>query len=283
MKIHKYFIYKFHENIDMSNQDLTEYRYSVLFDNNEDDAPINHILKGLVELGLTQNEAKVYMYLAKSGAKKAIEVSKALNIPRTETYHLLARLQNKGLIMVTIQHPIKYIAKPFEETIQMLIGVIEEKARSFEKKKDGLLLQWKSLPEFAYDDEEGKDKMQILEGKTSVYTKARELCNSAKAKLLILANEKELLRFYHYDVLDNIKVDADMLTNISNKFANILDEIKVDVSINDELDAPCFIIKDYKEMLLFMDNENSKDAIALWTDCRSLIQSMELLFEKLWK
>ena len=267
----------------MSSQDLTEYRYSVLFDDDGDDAPINRILKGLVELGLTQNEAKVYMYLAKSGSKKAIEVSKALNIPRTETYHLLARLQNKGLIMVTIQHPIKYIAKPFEDTIQTLIGTIEEKVRSFEKKKDGLLHQWKALPEFAYDNDEGRDKLQILEGKTSVYTKARELCNGAEAKLLILAGEKELLRFYHYDVLDNIDVDADILTNISNKFATILEEINADVSINDELNAPCFIIKDYKEMLLFMDNENSRDVVALWTDCRSLIQSMELLFEKLWK
>ncbi len=283
MRIHRYFIYKFNECIDMSSQDLTEYRYSVLFDNDANNAPINYILKGLVELGLTQNEAKVYMYLAKSGAKKAIEVSKALNIPRTETYHLLARLQSKGLIMVTIQHPIKYIAKPFEETIQTLIGTIEEKVRSFEKKKDGLLLQWKSLPEFAYDNEEGRDKLQILEGKTSVYAKARELCNGAKAKLLLLANEKELLRFYHYDVLDDIDADTDILTNLSSKFANILNDIDADVSINDELDAPCVVIKDYKEMLLFMDNENSKDVVALWTDCKSLIQSMELLFEKLWE
>ncbi|GIU70594.1 MAG: hypothetical protein KatS3mg003_0073 [Candidatus Nitrosocaldaceae archaeon] len=265
----------------MSSQDLTEYRYGVLFHDDKEE-PISNILKGLAELGLTHNEAKVYTYLAKCGAKKAIEVSKALNIPRTETYHLLARLQSKGLIMITMQHPIKYIAKPFEETISILIGAIEEKVKDFERKKDRLLIQWNSLPEFAYDNEDDKDKLQILEGKSSVYAKARELCVSAKNKLLILANEKELLRFYHYEVLDDVDAEISILTNISKKFINILDDVDAEISIKEELDAPCFIIKDYEEMLMFMDNENSKDVVALWTNCSALIQSMRLLFNKLY-
>lgn len=266
----------------MLGQDLTEYGYDVLLENDVENAPTNSILKGLVELGLTQNEAKVYIYLAKKGARKAIEVSKALNIPRTETYHLLSKLQSKGLVAITMQHPIKYIAKPFEETLNTLLEMVEEKISRFEKKRDELLLQWKSLPNFVYNSEE-RYKLQILEGKTSVYTKAKKLCNGAKSKLLILINEKELLRFYNYDVFDEIDADVSILTNISSKFVNILDEIDADVSICKELNASSFIIKDYKEMLLFLDNENSKDVIALWTDCKALIQSMELLFEKLWK
>ncbi|MEK6831665.1 MAG: helix-turn-helix domain-containing protein, partial [Thermoproteota archaeon] len=50
----------------------------------------------LLQYGLTSNQSKVFIYLGKYGAKTAPEVCKALKLPRTETYHLLSALQNKG-------------------------------------------------------------------------------------------------------------------------------------------------------------------------------------------
>lgn len=263
----------------MSNQELTD--YNILF-NGENESPINDILKWLIELGLTQNEAKVYMYLAKCGIKKAIEISKALNIPRTETYHLLTRLQNKGLVLVSMQHPIRYIARSFDETMSILIEKFEERIKGFEMRRTELLNKWEELPQFASEEEDVHDKMQILEGKASIYSKARELASNANERLYIVANEKEILHFYHYDIFDSIKdeIDVRVITDLSDKFMSIFSNQNIKISTNYESNTPCFIMFDYDEVLLFMNDESN--LTALWTDCRSIVQSMDLLFKKLW-
>ena len=57
------------------------------------DSPIHELNRMLIRYDLTPNQAKVYLFLSKIGVKTASEVSKSLNIPRTETYHLLSTLE----------------------------------------------------------------------------------------------------------------------------------------------------------------------------------------------
>jgi len=61
----------------------------------------------LITFGLTPNQIKVFFYLGKIGAKTASEIAKAVSVPRSETYHLLTALQNKGIVEASFQHPIK--------------------------------------------------------------------------------------------------------------------------------------------------------------------------------
>ena len=68
----------------------------------------------LSKFGLTSNQCKVYIFLGKYGSKTAPEVCRALKLPRTETYHLLTTLQNKGIVSATFQHPIKFTALPLK-------------------------------------------------------------------------------------------------------------------------------------------------------------------------
>ena len=51
----------------------------------------------LSEFGLSQNQSKVYLYLIKYGSTTAPNLSKSLNIPRTEIYAILKILQKKKM------------------------------------------------------------------------------------------------------------------------------------------------------------------------------------------
>ncbi|WP_166390119.1 helix-turn-helix domain-containing protein [Candidatus Nitrosotalea sp. TS] len=62
----------------------------------------------LLKFGLSQNQARVFIYLGKYGQKSAPEVSKALEIPRTETYFIINTLQNKGIVTAEFSTPTKY-------------------------------------------------------------------------------------------------------------------------------------------------------------------------------
>ena len=76
-----------------------------LFDNESDTAMYKHkltlekIKNELINFGLTKSQAKVFIYLGKYGSKTASEIAKALQLPRTETYHLVNSLQNIGLVV----------------------------------------------------------------------------------------------------------------------------------------------------------------------------------------
>ena len=52
----------------------------------------------LTELGLTRNEAAVYLYLLRHVGQAAIAISKGTGISRTNTYYVLDRLEEKGLV-----------------------------------------------------------------------------------------------------------------------------------------------------------------------------------------
>lgn len=68
----------------------------------------NSIQEILQKLGLTQNESTVYLYLNKNGSKKAKEIAENQKIPRTQTYHLLTALQNKGIVVVISDRIMKF-------------------------------------------------------------------------------------------------------------------------------------------------------------------------------
>ena len=54
--------------------------------------------EALIGLGLTKNEAKVYLALLKLGSATAVEITKQSHVHRVNAYDVLERLQQKGLI-----------------------------------------------------------------------------------------------------------------------------------------------------------------------------------------
>jgi len=111
---------------------------------------LNHtyenLISSLMEFGLTHNEAKIYMYLTKNKAKPAPEISKCLNIPRTETYHLLNGLLRKEVTKSNFGKPTKFIAIPFDKSIQILINKKRARFKKLEKEILQLSAMWEAMP-----------------------------------------------------------------------------------------------------------------------------------------
>ncbi len=82
----------------------------------------NSILEILNKLGLTKNESKVYAYLSKNGPTKAKIISQNQEIPRTQTYHLLNELRNKGIVIMTSGTPTRFEGIEFEQALDVLIN-----------------------------------------------------------------------------------------------------------------------------------------------------------------
>jgi len=252
---------------------------------------LDKVADGLSKFGLTQNQAKTYIFLGKYGSQTAPSIFKSLKLPRTETYHLLNGLQKMGMISATFDHPTRFSALPFSTATKAIVD--SERERLNQMEKDGKILEeiWNQIPNFAIDTVVAKedDRFQMLQGQTQIFNKIAEIYKNTKNEFLVFGSEKDYLRFYHADLLDLVKkskVDVKLLTSCSEKTMYIFNKIgstmvkRIPEEITENL---CFIIKDGKEALFFVKNngQEARDMLAVWTDSISIVRSLKLLFDLL--
>jgi len=258
------------------------YDYEILFEKLKNE---------LSKFGLTANQSKVYLFLEKYGSSTATQVSKTLKVPRTETYHLLTNLQNKGIVSATFQHPIKFSALSLDKAIGVLVNAEKERVKSLESQEKNLVELWSAIPNFRINQEDIKDgKFQMLQGVNQMTGKINDMISSAKQSIQILASEKDFMKFYHTGFLERIKdlkIEPQFISSSSKKTSYIFegrlkDKVKrLPLKVKEEL---CFIIKDDNELLLFMKNpsESPQNIIAMWTDSYSMVYTLKLLFAYIW-
>ena len=245
----------------------------------------------LSKFGLTANQSKVYLFLEKYGSSTATQVSKTLKVPRTETYHLLTNLQNKGIVSATFQHPIKFSALSLDKAIGVLVNAERERVKSLESQEKNLVELWSAIPNFRINQEDIKDgKFQMLQGVNQMTGKINDMISGSKQSVQILASEKDFMKFYHTGFLERIKdlkIEPQFISSSSKKTSYIFegrlkDKVKrLPLKVKEEL---CFIIKDDDELLLFMKNpsESPQNIIAMWTDSYSMVYTLKLLFAYIW-
>lgn len=250
------------------------------------------------KLGLSKNEIRVYVYLARSKERKASEISEALSLHRTETYRILRDLEKKGLVSSVFEKPLKFIATPFERAIEALIEAKKLRIQRLERKKKDLISVWLSLPQPEAHSQR-KEVFQILEGEEQIDFKANEIVQQAQTEVSIFASEEDLARLYHSGFIDRLgKISSKdftvrLLTNDSRKghfFGEKTNLAKVRYTSIEAKDLPTFILTDQEQLLLTIrkNNESPKEksrrekVAALWTNYQALITPLETLFSELW-
>ena len=255
-----------------------------------DKIDFEQVRDSLVAFGLTANQSKVFFYIGKIGAKTASDIAKAVNIPRSETYHLLTALQNKGIVEASFQHPIQFTALTIKKAVNILISTEIEQLNKLKKLVPELEKVWEKIPgSTSTEEEEGEEKFKVLQGGNQVNSKIFDMILNAKNECRILGSEKDFIKFYHANFLDALeeqKIDYKLLTPISKKSKTIfegIDKSKIKELCSSVKENLCFLIKDDNEVLFFIKNEgNNKEMRAIWTNSETIIYSKALLFNNLW-
>jgi sugar-specific transcriptional regulator TrmB len=268
-----------------------------LFDNESDTAMYKHkltlekIKNELINFGLTKSQAKVFIYLGKYGSKTASEIAKALQLPRTETYHLVNSLQNMGLVVAELSHPTKYTAMDMREAVATLVKQEQDRIDVLANKEESLSELWKEIPFFAVETDESKsEKMQLLHGTGPITNKIKDMVGTSSEEIKIYGTVSDLLRLYHSDVFDWIETapsNLKMVVSPLNKTPEFLSEINSDSirAMPSNSENKCFIVNDKKEVLIFMRNAThpTRQVFAWWSDSETLVDMMSSLFELSWE
>ncbi len=254
------------------------------------DNSIYEIKKLLVKYDLTPNQVKVYLYLSKIGTRTASDISKALKIPRTETYHLLNTLQQKGIIFSVFDKPTKFNALEIDQSIGILVNNEKNRISELESGKETIVNLWKGIPKYVDNKEMPDDnKFQILQGKNSVLAKLEQMVRESTENILVLGTEADFKKFYNTgftDLLKKTKSDLKILTDCPNKRTRVFEDVpskkikKIDDINREEF---CFIVKDDNEVIFFITNSELKNMIAIWTDSKTFVITLRSLFNLIWE
>jgi len=99
----------------------------------------------LMQIGLSEQEAEVYLYLLKEKHQNAARIAKETNINRSVTYHILESLIQQGVVSYVLVNGVKRFSATKPES---LIDIVKAKADTLKK----ILPQLKSMnPEVSTD------------------------------------------------------------------------------------------------------------------------------------
>lgn len=141
----------------------------------------------LKEIGLADEEIKVYLAMLKTGSNLASKISVETKINRSHVYQLLERLISKGFVSYVIKENRKYFSAVNPEKI---IEIIKEK----EQKLKNILPNLLTLASF----EKEKPIVEIFEGKAGIKTILNDILKTKKEWLAFGSSGKgqEVLSFY---------------------------------------------------------------------------------------
>jgi hypothetical protein len=108
---------------------------------------VEWMLKTLMNLGFTETEAQVYLYLTKKGPQKARHMSKALKLKKQRLYQILRKMQGESIIHASSEFPARFSATPFAKVLDLLIKDNIEQAKYMMQNKKELLSTWRSITE----------------------------------------------------------------------------------------------------------------------------------------
>lgn len=253
----------------------------------------------LQKLGLSKNEIRVYIFLARSGMLKASEVSEVISLHRTETYRILRDLEKMGLVSSVFEKPLKFVATPFEKALDLLIRGKKLRLELLERKKKDLVNLWFSLPQPEVEFVR-REVFQVLEGEDQINLKAEEILAKSNTQVWVFVSDRDISRFYHSGLLDTLErlakrgLSVHLLTNDSPKSSFFVKKLKLDDIRNlttCPADLSSFIIVDQEQLLFLINRSNGQDTgdeerreklASLWTNYEAFIRALGTLFLELW-
>ena len=102
------------------------------------------MIKILRKFGFSKADSEVYIYLAKKGPRREIDLSKAIKLTDKKLNSILKNLQNKGLVTATVEQSELFLALPFEIVLDQLLKSHIQRASAITENRDELLARWRS-------------------------------------------------------------------------------------------------------------------------------------------
>ena len=261
------------------------------------------VFKTLATFGLSKLEVSIYIFLAKRNPQKAKDIAKSLNLIKQQVYPTIRKLQSKGLVTSTLEHPARFSAIPFEKMLDICIKAKMDEAKSVQRNMGELISDWESIK--VGEKKDLTPKFTVIEGRNYINSRLEQMIQETKKELSFITSVSNLIRADQFGLIDTAK--KCMKEQVKFRFVTELDKNEIN-SIKKLLNNSRkktfqfegrvpdlgqkiknrIIIKDGREAMFFIDSleeltNGVKESTCLWTNSKTLVQAFTSLFEELWK
>jgi sugar-specific transcriptional regulator TrmB len=108
---------------------------------------MERILELLQELGLSTDEAEVYVHLAKKGSHTIKALTENLGMTQSSVVTALKKLEKKQIAARKTKHSTYFSAITFERLLTDYVKIQFNKAKRMEEKRFNLIADWREMIE----------------------------------------------------------------------------------------------------------------------------------------
>lgn len=232
----------------------------------------------LIELGLTEYEARAYSTLVAAGASTAGELSELANVPYSRIYDILSRLERRGWVEVQSGRPSRYRSKAPSEVIRLVKSEQERKLKEI-----GEAVVKELEPLYSKRADAKRPDVWVIRGGKNLFTKIGEMLTRANIEVLIslpnLSDEISGLALYK-PLLETKDISIRVLVPRRLKLRKLGLPPKLEVRRRETLFGGGVVV-DGREVLLVLGSGD--ELLGIWSDEVGLARFAKEYFEYLWK
>jgi sugar-specific transcriptional regulator TrmB len=248
----------------------------------------------LLGLGLTLNQAKVYLAILKLEKTTIGQVANFSKVRREDVYRILPSLEKMGLIERLLGKPTEVRATRISDALSLLVD--EEKGKSDERLV-GMrgIVQKLTLKDWKQELPKDESIYILIAEKKSVFAKTSDLITNSRKEIALIADKGRIM-----PILFQFSDEYKLAINKGAVVRLIFEGEKPDVLLKEKVKklvgsksvqikfhiAPLnhFIMSDDKEALITTSKESALgDSPSLWTNNCNLIGVLRTGFESDWK
>ncbi len=248
----------------------------------------------LLGLGLTLNQAKVYLAVIKLEKTTVGQVANFSKVRREDVYRILPSLEKMGLVERLLGKPTEIRATRVSDALSLLVA--EEKGK-FDERLVGMrdIVQKLSLKEWKQPPFGEKSIYILIAEKNAILAKTSELIKNSKEEIALIAAKGwiiPVLAHFSAESKGAIKKGAKIRlifegecsdSQLKEKVKKLIGVASVQVKFHRE-PLNHFIMSDDKEALITTSKESGLgDSPSLWTNNSNLIGVLRNSFESDWK
>jgi hypothetical protein len=248
-------------------------------------------IKTLQCLGLTLNEARIYLALLDCDVSSAKTVSKFSGVTRQDVYRVMPKLQKKGLVARTLTMPAKFEATSIKDGLFILMENRRTKTNELKRKTTVLIknirdkkqkFQWGAEPEFVVVPAKEaffRRKKMGMEAEScidSIVTWNRFFSALSFYGDVAL---KDLEKGVRFRLIVEKNGDEGKLPRVWKK---LKESTLLEVKYLPSLPRALVTIYDRKEVLFSISTASPLGGTCLWSSNASLLAIIQDYFELLW-
>jgi len=238
----------------------------------------------LQRIGLSKQEASVYLAALKLGVAKASEIAQKSNIKREASYYILKLLQEKGFISEVIKSGVKHYSAVQPKRILEIID--EEKQQKTEAIKE-MLPELETLQKIALK----RPTIEVYEGVEGFKTIVSKLVEKQNQDIYAYVPEKTLhflptfhLQFRRKRKEKNVKIKVitektKFMQEIKTKDKEELRQTKFNDKIMKHISSAYFILPES----IVIIKVNEKEQIGVYIKEENTARLQKNIFEEIWK